>query len=322
MEVIMAREGVSYEQVESAIEELVGSGKQVTIKGIRDVLGTGSPNTIHRHLTEWRNSRPNGTVVCASLPEALTGVIARELDRVAAQARAEIEDQLSQAKIEALELATAGEALEVEIETLKVTIAAITTERDAVSAIAAERHKEIINLTEIVKREQKDAESVRVDLGKMQLKVDLSLNEHSQLSIENARLRQDYENARQAHVEAERNRAVFQAHLESARLNIGNEEQRREILERDMAKMVEELEKLRKALEDEKKERGQLVTAKAVLEAKLEAANTVLQKEKEICEELRLGQRAKTERGSKSKQTSNKKVEEFKTIASHQGQPV
>jgi predicted nucleic acid-binding Zn-ribbon protein len=112
-------------------------------------------------------------------PEAVTTVIARELDRVAVQAKAEIEDQLSQAKNEALELATAGEALEVEIETLKVSIAAIATERDAMSAIAAERHKEIINLTGIVKREQKDAESVRVDLGKMQLKVDLSLNEHS-----------------------------------------------------------------------------------------------------------------------------------------------
>lgn len=320
MEVIMAREGISYEQVVAVIGELVGSGKQVTIKGIRDALGTGSPNTIHRHLTEWRNSRQNNSVVCATLPEALTGVIARELDRVAAQARAEIEDQLSQAKIEALELATAGEALEVEIEKLKASIAAITSERDAVSAIAAERHKEIINLTELVKREQKDAESVRVDLGKMQLKVDLSLNEHSQLSIEVARLRQEYEKARQCNIESERDRAVSQAHLESAMLNIGKEEQRQEILERDKAKMVDELEKLRKALEDEKKERGEIETTKAVLEAKLDAANKVLEKQKEICEELR--QKAKTEGGPKAKETSNKKVEKLKTTASHQVQQV
>ncbi|PKN41234.1 MAG: hypothetical protein CVU60_12405 [Deltaproteobacteria bacterium HGW-Deltaproteobacteria-18] len=179
MEEDVAREGISYGQVVSAIEELVGSGKQATINGIRQVLGTGSPNTIHKHMVEWRDLQQNRTVACAALPEAVTTVIARELDRVAVQAKAEIEDQLSQAKNEALELATAGEALEVEIETLKVSIAAIATERDAMSAIAAERHKEIINLTGIVKREQKDAESVRVDLGKMQLKVDLSLNEHS-----------------------------------------------------------------------------------------------------------------------------------------------
>lgn len=309
----MAREGINYEQVVATIEELVGSGKQVTIKGIRDALGTGSPNTIHRHLTEWRNSRPNGTVVCATLPEALTGVIARELDRVAAQARAETEDQLSLAKIEALELATAGEALEVEIETLKASIAAITTERDAVSAIAAERHKEIINLTEMVKLEQKDAESVRVDIGKMQLKVDLSINENTQLSAEVARLRQEYEKAREHYVEAERDRAVFHAQLESAMLNINNEKQRREILERDKAKMVDELEKLRKELENEKKERAGLEISKAALEAKLEAANKVLEKEKEICEEFR--QRAKTEGEPKAKEISNKKVEKLKTAA-------
>ena len=61
---------------------------------------------------------------------------------------------------------------------------------------------------------------------------------------------------------------------------------------------------------------------KAVLEAKLEAANMVLEKEKEICEELRLGQRAKTQGRSKAKETSNKKVDESKTSASHQGQSV
>ncbi|KAF5036231.1 hypothetical protein DSECCO2_577200 [anaerobic digester metagenome] len=305
----MAREGISYGQVVSAIEELVGSGKQATINGIRQVLGTGSPNTIHKHMVEWRNLQQNTTVACTALPEAVTTVIARELDRVAAQARAEIEDQLSQAKIEALELATAGEALEVEIQTLKASIAAITTDRDAVSAIAAERQKEIIHLSEAVKREQKDAESVRVDLGKMQLKVDLSIKENTQLSAEVAILRKNYEKTRQEYVESERNRAVFQAHLESAMLSIDNEKQRREILELDKAKMVDELDNLRKALDNEKKERAELETKKAVLEAKLDAANKVLEKEKEICEELRLKKRAKTERGSKAKQTSNKKVE-------------
>lgn len=303
MEVIMAREGISYEQVVVAIEELVGSAKQVTIKGIRDVLGTGSPNTIHRHLTEWRNSRANGTVVCATLPEVLTGVIARELDRVAAQARAEIEDQLSQAKIEALELATAGEALEVEIETLKASIAAITTDRDAVSAVASERQKEIIELSNIVRREQKDSESLRVELAKLHLKYDLSIKEHSELSDEISRLRKEYENVRQGYVDAERNRAVFQAQLESAMLNIDSEKQRREISERDKANMLDELEKIRKALENEKKERAELETTKAVLEAKLDAANKASEKEKETCEEFR--QRAKTEEGPKAKEISN-----------------
>lgn len=315
----MAREGISYGQVVSAIEELVGSGKQATINGIRQVLGTGSPNTIHKHMVEWRNLQQNRTVACAALPEAVTTVIARELDRVAAQAKAEIEDQLSLAKNEALELATAGEALEVEIQTLKASIAATTTERDAVSAIAAERQKEIINLSELVKREQKEAESARLDLGKMQLKVDLSINENTQLSAEVAILRGNYEKARQEYVESERDRAVFQAHLESAMLSIDNEKQRREILELDKANMVDEFEKLRKTLDNEKKERAELETKKAVLEAKLDSVNKLLEKEKEICEEFR--QRAKTEGQPKAKEISNKKVEKLKT-ATHQIHPV
>lgn len=316
----MAREGISYEQVVAAIEELVGSAKQVTIKGIRDVLGTGSPNTIHKHLAEWRNSRQNNSVVCATLPEALTGVIARELDRVAAQARAEIEDQLSLAKIEALELATAGEALEVEIDSLKVSIAAITSERDAVSAVAAERKKEIFDLSDVIKREQKDSESLRVELAKLHLKFDLSINEHSNLSAEIARLRKEYETVRQAYVDAERNRAVIQAHLESATLNIGIEEQRRHILEQEKANMQDEMEKLRKALEEEKKERGDLEIAKAVLEEKLEAAKTLLKKEKEISEESRMEQRVKAERIPKVKETSKKKIDNLNMAVSPQGQ--
>jgi len=311
----MAREGISYGQVVSAIEELVGSGKQATINGIRQVLGTGSPNTIHKHMVEWRNLQQNRNVACTALPEAVTTVIARELDRVAAQARAEIEDQLSQAKIEALELATAGEALEVEIESLKASITAITSERDALSAIAAERQKEIVDLSEVVKREQKDSESLRVELAKLHLKFDLSIKEHSELSSEVSKLRKEYENVRQTYVDAEKNRAVFHAQLESAMLSINNEKQRREIFELDKAKMVDELEKLRKAFDNEKKERAELETKKAVLEANLDAANKVLEKEKEICEEFR--KRAKTEGVPKAKEISNKKVEKLKT-ATHQ----
>ncbi|WP_343878783.1 DNA-binding protein, partial [Cupriavidus pauculus] len=50
----MAREGITFEQVAAAADALVGEGQQPTIRAIRERLGTGSPNTVHKHLTAWR----------------------------------------------------------------------------------------------------------------------------------------------------------------------------------------------------------------------------------------------------------------------------
>ncbi|WP_340367478.1 DNA-binding protein, partial [Marinobacter azerbaijanicus] len=46
----MARTGITYEQVATVADALVGQGEKPSIQRIREQLGTGSPNTIHRHL--------------------------------------------------------------------------------------------------------------------------------------------------------------------------------------------------------------------------------------------------------------------------------
>lgn len=48
------RSGITYDQVAAAAEKLVAEGKSPTIRALRDILGTGSPNTIHRHLSCWK----------------------------------------------------------------------------------------------------------------------------------------------------------------------------------------------------------------------------------------------------------------------------
>jgi colicin import membrane protein len=91
----------------------VGEGQQPTIRAVREKLGdTGSPNTIHKHLTAWREARPVAAAAAPELPQALTAAIAAEIERAASQARGEIEGRLVQAQAEAAELAAAGEALE------------------------------------------------------------------------------------------------------------------------------------------------------------------------------------------------------------------
>ena len=51
----MARQGITFEQVAAVADALAGEGQQPTIRAVREKLGdTGSPNTIHKHLTAWR----------------------------------------------------------------------------------------------------------------------------------------------------------------------------------------------------------------------------------------------------------------------------
>ncbi|WP_246221825.1 DNA-binding protein, partial [Marichromatium bheemlicum] len=53
-EAAMARPGITYKEVAAAAEALTEQGETPSIKRVRDHLGTGSPNTIHRHLSAWR----------------------------------------------------------------------------------------------------------------------------------------------------------------------------------------------------------------------------------------------------------------------------
>jgi chromosome segregation ATPase len=80
----MAREGITFEQVAAAADALVGEGQQPTIRAIRERLGTGSPNTVHKHLTAWREARPVAAAAAPELPQALTAAIAAEIERLRA----------------------------------------------------------------------------------------------------------------------------------------------------------------------------------------------------------------------------------------------
>ena len=133
----MARQGITRDQVFTAADALVGDGQQPTINAIRERLGgTGSPNTIHKHLVQWREARPVAAVAAPELPQALTAAIAGEIEKAAAKARAEKEQELQQAQAEAAELGAAGEALEAERDELAEQVAVLTTERDTLAGKA------------------------------------------------------------------------------------------------------------------------------------------------------------------------------------------
>ena len=126
----MARVGISYKQVENAVKELVGDGKQPTNRLIRALLGTGSPNTIQRHLTTWLNAQ-----ALASEQPALTATdqaLKSEFDDIASETSQQSENIVEQVTHIEREL-HASEAVRIELVTAHLKIEA-----------QAEKQKELI----------------------------------------------------------------------------------------------------------------------------------------------------------------------------------
>lgn len=209
----MARTGITFEQVAAAADALAGAGRQATIQAVREALGTGSPNTIHKHLSVWRQARPVAQSAVLELPAELAAAFGRELARAASAARGEVEGELVQAQAEAVELASTGEALEIERESLAEQVTALTTERDQHQATALERAQEIERLGQAVQREQQGTESARVELARAQLTIDNGTKHLDSMEKEIERLRGQLEAAQTGRQAAEQQAAVAAAQL-------------------------------------------------------------------------------------------------------------
>ncbi|WP_299316265.1 DNA-binding protein [uncultured Halomonas sp.] len=136
----MARPGITYEQVETIADQMIGNGEKPTIQTVRDALGTGSPNTIHRHPTAWRSAQPPVERQATRLPDHLAAAIAQEIERQASAARAEAE-------------ASADE--------LRNQVAALIAERDEARNEASMATQEVERLRADLERERTAAEIAR-----------------------------------------------------------------------------------------------------------------------------------------------------------------
>ena len=242
----MARAGVAFEQVSAVAEELTAKGLQPTIRLVREWLGDrGSPNTIQRHLSAWREARPAVGSIVLELPSALSVAIAAEISRAAAQARSEIEGQLAQAQLEAADLAMAGEALEAERDACIGQMAGLTTERDTLAGKAAQQAADLAELSARLEREQQAAEAARVELSTARLKLE---GQAERLAVQTAdldRLRVALESERKGRVVAELEAAVLAARLEAAEILSARAEAKSESSERLAGEAVQEMRQVR-----------------------------------------------------------------------------
>lgn len=73
----MARLGVTYQDIATAANQILGQGKQPTIELVRNHLKTGSSTTIANHLRQWRAERDSSLSIAKDegLPPELVSMV-------------------------------------------------------------------------------------------------------------------------------------------------------------------------------------------------------------------------------------------------------
>lgn len=275
----MARIGITFDQVAAAADALVGEGQQPTISAVRERLGSGSPNTIHRHLTEWRQARPVAAAGVATLSATLTAAIASDIERAAAQARAEIESQLVEVQAEAAHLSTVGEAVEAERDGLIEQVAALTTERDTIAGKSAQQATDLAQAQQRIEREQQTAEAARIELATARLRIEAQATREAEQTAELERRAVALEAAQAKRIASEQEAAVLSAKLEAAAAQIRQQEQEAQRAVERQAGQSKEVERLRATFEAAQTARIAAEQQAAVLEARLEAAAAQLERQ-------------------------------------------
>ncbi len=184
----MARAGVTYEQVAQVINLLIANGQKPTINNVRELLGTGSPNTVLMHLQKWREAQPLQQKRAITLPNTIALAITQVIEQAEASARSEVEAKLVEAQTEASALLEAMEQAEQDYDYVnnllhvtaqandqlkeasianQATIEALQTQLEQVKE---ERLIEKEQQAQLVAKLTQEADTLRVEVAKAQIK--------------------------------------------------------------------------------------------------------------------------------------------------------
>ncbi len=207
----MPRPSLSYEAVAAAATKLKESGREPTLRNVRDELGSGSPNSIQPHLKKWNESLPKASAVAFELPGRVRDALAAEFARIAAEARVEAEAKLQQAEIDINDLVGAGQRLEEELDEVRAELARITTERDTLAGKNSEQAGEIARLNDEVGRAREETDQTRQKLARAEIRLEAL----GDLQGQNEALRKATAEAEARTAAAEKAAAVAEANLKS-----------------------------------------------------------------------------------------------------------
>lgn len=213
----MPRIGVSYDEVAAIADGMMAEEVCPTIKAVRERLGSGSCNTIHRHLSAWREARPQLAAAMPELPVSIINAFSREIDRAKSEARAGLEGQLVVSQAEAAELAATGESLETGLDKLTDELGEMSADRDVLKGKLQEQAGEIDRLSRENERERYSSESARIEVAQVRNKLEMQTDRLIEQSATIEALTAAHAAESQARVISERAVAVIDAKLEAER---------------------------------------------------------------------------------------------------------
>jgi len=163
----MARLGITFEQVDQACISIVQEGETPTVQRVRDKLGTGSPNTVLKHLKKWEEKQTEKPVDIHLTP-AIAQVVAREIELQTKSLREEkdlcidgLENELVALEddIQILESDNAGLKIAVKnAEKITIELQTIVNERDIHIETLLKKESELK-----AEHEQKDRRNTRTE---------------------------------------------------------------------------------------------------------------------------------------------------------------
>lgn len=274
----MARPGITYKQVADAAQALADAGNNPTIGAVRETLGgTGSPNTIHKHLAVWKEGSVQPVARTAEFPARLIQALQDELNKATMLAKEQVQVELLAAQSEAIELARAGEVIEAERDSLAEMVERITRQRDQWEAVEEELRTDIARLHQVEQTEHRATETARIALVKAEIKINTQSDKLAEQAKEIFSLRTELAKTAIERGEALKAYAVMQAKLEAAERRAGEAEVREKAtaakLERAENEMRQERAEVTKSRVHIQSQQIALDTAARELEAFRKKAN-------------------------------------------------
>ena len=212
---------ISFESVATAAEKLVAAGKKASVRNVIANLGGGSPNSVLKHLAEWKSGRPLLRIADTDLDDGIKRAITEQMQRVAAAAASASEERASILEDDLAVLTEAQQEAEQQIVSL-------TSDLTAAQVLASELNKALTD------------SQAEADRSRQQAAEQLA---HVRANLAAERVRQEQTAAALARAEVRLEALpLLQEEVAQLRAALLAEQQTRMIAERDTAVAVARLE--------------------------------------------------------------------------------
>jgi len=160
---------VSIDHVQTAIAALRAEGRNVSSRSVREQLGNvGSMGTINKLLQQCLNTKAVEPDSLRQLPSELQHAVLTYADQHAQEARAHIADELVQCRRDMNDLADDNERLTDSAEDLRQQVATLVADAAVLQGRIAQLESELENARREIAMERHAAETVRIELAKVE----------------------------------------------------------------------------------------------------------------------------------------------------------